>query len=64
MEQMIERNVIDFEKWKKRKDTKKINAGISTNESTSNGKTDQNENSHMWIMAMVFIVCTILAIIK
>ncbi|KDR94898.1 hypothetical protein SAMN02745945_01341 [Peptoclostridium litorale DSM 5388] len=64
MEQMIERNVIDFEKWKKRKDTKKINAGITANESTSNGNAHQNENSHMWIMAMVCIVCTILAIIK
>ena len=64
MEHMIERNVIDFEKWKKRKDTKKINAESGNAENTSNVHIGQNENSHMWIMVMVFIVCTILAIIK
>lgn len=66
MEQMINRNVVDLEQWKRNRESKRIagTKGADTKIIDADVAASKNPEQTLWIFIMIFMVSVIISIIN
>ncbi|AHM57106.1 hypothetical protein EAL2_c18140 [Peptoclostridium acidaminophilum DSM 3953] len=64
MEQMINRNVVDLEQWKRNRGLEKAANAKNIKNASANASLSNNPEQTLWIFIMIFMVSVIISIIN